>query len=350
MCVFLNVKRESSISKRVGSSRSLFVLLIFVTLSFEAATFGDFFVPGSTLITDVLNHESPTYYQNPTAVAKAIDTFAHSSTEESVRASNLVDVRDWKATPETRYEVCFVTSVFSWSAESSDRPPDVRQIRDANPTFAFWAFTSMSDLDAPGWTIKTKTFEYKRYITQSRWAKFMGWSDDDVRSCQAVFYMDGFCGPKLKHADRYKRMAKAIHESEFGLFQNLHEAAKGPLDELDRIVQRNKDIVKNVEASKAWLMAQPDFRTDLPMYANHYIGYDPKNIKFQKAAQFFWDRYSLELDSWRDQPLWSYVLDHFHIKPVRLGTFEALFKEYYKRMGHGGHRYDAKADSDAVKR
>lgn len=269
--------------------------------------------------------------------------------QRSLRASDLPEAKDWTPTQETPYEVCFVTSVYSSSPETADRPPDVNDIKKANPSFQFFAFTNMESIDAPGWTVKQKPLaEYRRYITQSRWAKFMGWKDESVQGCQAVFYVDGFCGPKLKHSERYKRLAKAIHDSDNGLFQNQHEFSKGPLDELDRILQRNKDIAKNVEASKAWLLAQPDFRPDALMYANHYIGYNPKSPVFQQAAEFFWQRYSLEEDSWRDQPLWSYVLDHFRIVPTRLGTFDALFKEYYKRMGHAGHRYGADADNNAA--
>jgi hypothetical protein len=269
--------------------------------------------------------------------------------QQVLRASELPDAMDWKASKDTPYEVCFLTSVYSAAPGTSDRPPDVADILEANPSFRFFAFTNMRDLDAPGWTVKVKDFsQYRRYITQSRWAKFMGWKNPSVQGCQAVFYMDGFCGPKLKHSERYKRLAKAIHDSEFGIFQNQHDVAEGPLDELDRILVRHKDIATNVEASKAWLVAQPDFRRDIVIYENHYIGYNPKSTVFQQAGQFFWDRYSLEKDSWRDQPLWSYVLDHFHITPTRLGTFEALFKEYYKRMGHAGHRYNAAADSNAA--
>lgn len=266
-----------------------------------------------------------------------------------LRASDLPDASGWKPTEDTPYEVCFVTSVYSSSPQTSDRPPDVTELKKSNPTFQFFAFTNMENLDAPGWSIKLKPLtQYRRFITQSRWAKFMGWKDESVQGCQAVFYMDGFCGPKLKHSERYKRLAKAIHDSEFGLFQNQHDVSKGPIDELDRILERNKDIAKNVEASKAWLQAQPDFRPEALMYVNHYIGYDPKNPTFQQATEFFWSRYSLEEDSWRDQPLWSYVLDHFHIVPTRLGTFDALFKEYYRRMGHAGHTYSAVTDSDAA--
>jgi hypothetical protein len=250
---------------------------------------------------------------------------------------------------DTQFEVCFVTSVYSSSVRTADRPPSVTDIQTDNPTFRFFAFTNLPDLVAPGWHIIVKSSPaYRRYITQSRWPKFMAWQHPLVQKCQAVFYMDGFCGPKTKHSERYKSLAHSIATSQFGLFQNVHDAATGPMHELDRIVALRKDVAKNVEASKAWLLSQPDFSDNCTMYANHYIAYAPRSVHFQRASLFFWDRYSMENDSWRDQPLWCYVLDHFQITPTRLGTFEALFRDYFGRMGHGGHRYSDKADNNTL--
>lgn len=168
-----------------------------------------------------------------------------------------------------------------------------------------------------------------------------------INQCQAVIYMDGFCRPKEKHSERYKRLAKAIFDSPEGLFQNRHEVDQGPIHELNRIVAKNKDIRPNVEASKTWLLKQPDFDANLPMYVNTFIGYNPKNERFQQVARFFWDRYSLELDSWRDQPLWSYALHKYKVQPTRLGTFKALFQQVFRNMGYAGHRYNKGADSNA---
>ena len=41
--------------------------------------------------------------------------------------------------------------------------------------------------------------------------------------------------------------------------------------------------------TKAYLSSQPDFRPNAVVYANHYIGYDPKNPRFQEAASFLED-------------------------------------------------------------
>jgi hypothetical protein len=81
-----------------------------------------------------------------------------------------------------------------------------------------------------------------------------------------------------------------------------------------------------------------------------YAAYDPSNPRFQQVSSFFWDRYSQELDSWRDQPLWSYSLHHFKVKPVVLykwGTRRDLFTENLETRGFGGHIHDESNDKDA---
>jgi len=265
----------------------------------------------------------------------------------------------WEPTPDTPYEVCFVTAVYGTDPEFADHPPDVASQRDANPTFRYFAFTNMPDLEAEGWTKIITTAaqhansntaiqipqHYRRSITKSRWPKFMGWQHPEIARCQAVFYMDGFCGPKSKHSQRYKNLARTIHLSKYGIAQNKHDKGGGAFQEFDRILHSNKDVRDNVEASKRWMQAQPDFNANCTLYANHYIGYDPNSVHWQQATTFFWDRYSQELDSWRDQPLWCYALDRLGIEPIHLGTFEALFRDYWKRMSKHGHHYDKTADT-----
>lgn len=94
---------------------------------------------------------------------------------------------NFSATPETQFEMCFVTSVYSTSTSEGDRPPSVEDITQQNPTFRFFAFTNLAELEAPGWTVILKNLtQYKRFITQSRWAKFMAWTDSQV--CQASIH------------------------------------------------------------------------------------------------------------------------------------------------------------------
>jgi hypothetical protein len=74
-------------------------------------------------------------------------------------------------------------------------------------------------------------------------------------------------------------------------------------------------------------------------------GFDPKNPYFQQATEFFWSYYAKEVNSWRDQPLWCYTLDRFHITPISINM---LFEPSWSRIGYKGHHYGADADSNAA--
>jgi hypothetical protein len=63
----------------------------------------------------------------------------------------------------------------------------------------------------------------------------------------------------------------------------------------------------------------------------------------------FWERYSLELDSWRDQPLWSYMIKKLNITQVPFpDNHQDFFNKIIKFRGHGGHRYSAESNTDAI--
>jgi hypothetical protein len=76
-----------------------------------------------------------------------------------------------------------------------------------------------------------------------------------------------------------------------------------------------------------------------------HAGYDPTNVHFQKAAEYFWNRYSMEEDSWRDQPLWCHTMAHFQVKPLNIGN---MFTQNRRRMGNKRHQYSAAQDNDAA--
>ena len=77
------------------------------------------------------------------------------------------------ATPskkEITTEFCFVTSIYGSSAASSDKPLNVTNLqRAAFPDSKFYIFTNMEDLETPGWIKVIRKFDFKRFITMSRW-------------------------------------------------------------------------------------------------------------------------------------------------------------------------------------
>ena len=199
--------------------------------------------------------------------------------------------------------VCFITSQFSSSRDKTDHLFDVRKtapLLHKSPLYHFFAFSNLADLKAPGWEVVVKDLrEYKRWITQSRWPKFLAFRDTTIRdTCQVVFYIDGILSPR-DDLEIFQAESRRVMNSSIQLAQRIHPYGGGAEAEFDRIKLKKKDLKKNVNASLHWLQAQPDYDKNCALYENSIIGYSIDSAAFQKAANFFWSHYSKEEDSWR---------------------------------------------------
>jgi len=248
-------------------------------------------------------------------------------------------------------EVCFVIASYVASVDKADKIGNVTDFRLAAPHFGFYAFTNSETLVTPGWSKILTNFSYRRYITHSRHPKFLAWKTPMIETCEVVFYHDAYLNP-LPDVKLWNSVASMVKNSTYGLLQERHPRkvkmnGEGPiLEELSAILGSKKDIEQNVNAARKWLQQQPDFNQRALLYANTFFGYDPCSGYYRTLSQEFWNRYSLELDSWRDQPLWSYTLDRLNITPAVLPyPHTRLF--HIGRMGHGGHKYSSTSDFDA---
>jgi hypothetical protein len=182
-------------------------------------------------------------------------------------------------------DICFISSIFGPSVETADRPHDFTNYKMSNTTsFQFFLYTNLEDLETPGWTKVVRNFSYRRFITQSRWGKFMAWKDPEMKACQTIFYFDGHFKP-AGTATRFRSVAKAIKESKFGLAQKPHpDFNRSALAEFDAIMIHKKDILKNVNASIDWLQAQPDFYNNCTLYENSAFGKSNRAVLCSHAA------------------------------------------------------------------
>jgi hypothetical protein len=167
-------------------------------------------------------------------------------------------------------DICFVSSTFGPSTQTADQPHDFTNVRMEN-TFQFFMYTNLEDWETPGWTKVLRNFNYRRFITHSRWGKFMAWKDPEMEACRTIFYFDTHFRPD-KRPTRFADLAKQIRESEVGLAQNLHSQKPTAIEEFEAILKGHKDISKNVNASIEWLNAQPDFHNNCTMYDNGFFG------------------------------------------------------------------------------
>eukprot|EP00980_Cylindrotheca_fusiformis_P001442 scaffold345_cov134-Cylindrotheca_fusiformis.AAC.53 len=250
--------------------------------------------------------------------------------------------------PRGDIPVCFVVCIFGKSVASLDKVQPVRETKLLNhSSYNFFAYTNLPDWKVEGWTPVVKSFpQYRRFITQSRWPKFQAWKDPEIKEkCKVVFYMDSISNIKGT-PDQFQEMAREILESKVGLAQYPHRGGGGAMKEFWRVARVRKDLPENIAASKAWLLNQSDFRANCTLYENRYFAYAVESPHFQQASDFLWNHYSLEQDSWRDQPLWCYTLDHYDITPIYL-NHTTLFGISLKRMTKI-HKYSKKSDGDAT--
>jgi hypothetical protein len=184
-------------------------------------------------------------------------------------------------------------------------------------------------------------------ITKSRWPKFMGWKHPVIaQNCKTVFYLDTSSRPKkgVDFVDMLNELKETVLKSDIGFAIPKHPKSATITSEFDRILLKKKDIKKNVDASLAWFKKQDKDFNKAPVYTNQYFMYaDPTTSKnWQKRTEYFWSRYSMEEDSWRDQPLLSYYLNYFKFVPLSLEP--NLLKFSRRDFGHGGNTYSEKDD------
>ncbi|CAJ1955603.1 unnamed protein product [Cylindrotheca closterium] len=244
-------------------------------------------------------------------------------------------------------EVCFITASYSKKKKEMDK---LLVINNKSPYLRFYLFTNLNDQEwsTPGWTKIVTHFKYRRIITHSRYGKFLGWKEPEIQECKAVFYMDACLRPS-ENQTMWRELADIIatDETGTGLMQWPHPKNRsGVIGEFLAIKDSKKDIDKNIVKSLQWMIAQEDLDVKAKIYMNENFGYDPNSQVYRELSQAFWDQYSLEEDSWRDQPLWAFMLHRYNITPI---PYPVPYKQVWQRndgraLGHHGHAYTSEKD------
>jgi nucleoside-diphosphate-sugar epimerase len=280
-----------------------------------------------------------------------------SRTEIMVRhaLSNMPSVSFSATTVESKSadDLCFVTSMFSQSANQTDEIRDISSYNHSSP-FRFFFFTNLPDLVIDGWErVLMKDLPFKRMITSSRWPKFMAWQHPILQTCKVVLYSDANLSPKdvPQHAWEEQIIKHAL-TTPSGIYQRPNRRVNEKkhltvVEELIACVKDRKDLKKNVYAQIQWLRQQPDFNNEAFGYWNMFLVYDPNNAKMQELMTTFWAHYSAEDQSWRDQPLYRYLTDKLDIRPKTRNTFLDFF---HKKSGKNKrqHKYSAADDHNAL--
>ena len=163
--------------------------------------------------------------------------------------------------PESEYAGCFVSAIFGLSPAEADTPINVSLLREKYPNYEFLMFTNLVALEAMGWR-KVLYFdrEKRRMITLSRYPKFLSWKEDFVmKYCPVVFYLDAASSFRSEvTVDDFNKEKEIILQSEVGFQNNLYPVTSLQ-NELNKIVKYKKDTESNVDATRSWIMSQPDY-------------------------------------------------------------------------------------------
>jgi hypothetical protein len=239
--------------------------------------------------------------------------------------------------------LCFVTAEFSKTVEEADVLPVVDLSMRRNPKRHF-VYTNLPNLINPdnSWeriVLTPHDVPYQRMITQSRWPKFMGWKHPALSKnsttittttttngqliqsnikphCQVIFYGDAYLLNPINETF-WQDVAQTIYQSDVGLMQHAQQAVQNIAHEIHKNIRLGKLSPETGGITNRWLRQQSDFHGRIPVYKNALFGYAPHNVKFQQMATDFWNEYSKEVGSWRDQPYWAYFLHHHHMTPLK---------------------------------
>jgi hypothetical protein len=235
--------------------------------------------------------------------------------------------------------------VFANSTEQADRVGDVTHLRSANPDFQYYGFTNLVDLEMPGWEkIVQDDLPYKRLITQSRYAKFVSWKVEKIRdNCGVVFYSDGHLLPKANATRLFRMEAMRVRESTDGFAQWKHKSLKNYNRLIWSIMKYRKDTKDNIQRTMLQLERLATFddyrESKTTIYWNQCLAYNPNNPYYVDISERFWQLYSAEDGTHRDQLLWSYVIASEKAQPIELKERMWLYDTDDAAKGFGGHVY-----------
>lgn len=240
--------------------------------------------------------------------------------------------------------ICFVTSLFienaqgdgyDYDGKGSNKSPanDKKSLAkyktyhkdklastshlDHSLPYLFFSFTNVREEKPPndGWErIVIENLPFQRFVTGSLWPKYMGWKHAKLSTCRIICYSDASLRPKdLLLADWMNLAQVAI---EYGIVHQPHPSPHVTL--LEELGERNGTTPFTSTKSKSWFLQQTDFNNEAPRYKTNAFVYDPSNEDVRELMTTVWAHYSQENDvSWRDQPLYRYVLSKLRIQPAQ---------------------------------
>ena len=156
-------------------------------------------------------------------------------------------------------------------------------------------------------------------VFKSRYIKFMGWKyikEILKKDYDVIFYCDAIYSPST--IKNWEELAIKIKNNESGLLQKLHPMRTDPYKECFNCVRCGKESKENMDKMVNYLR-KVGAKEKKQIYENTSFGYDPNNKKITDAYTEFWDIYTENKFTYRDQPLWGWICQKRSIKAIHEG-------------------------------
>lgn len=240
-------------------------------------------------------------------------------------------------------KICFTTALFG-DPKTLDRPAKFER----NPKYDYFLFT---DIDEENFDTSWDVINIKdnpnissltSYVRKSRYPKFMSWEllESLGKHYDAVFYCDGYLVPNIDY-DWVKSANDMIYheKGKIGFAQAYHwdrnVFSGGVLSEMRAIVKSKRDTRQSMdETIKFFSMYDSSVNLKSGRYLmNTTFGYSFSDNDVRKLLSEFWKIYISENITYRDQPLWNFLILKYGYSPVIKNEFSKKMKQSFLQLG-----------------
>lgn len=224
-------------------------------------------------------------------------------------------------------KICFTSALFCEPQDyhKLDKPGHFKRNEDHD----YFLFTNLDStiIDTSWDVVSIKDNEnisnVKSQIKKSRYPKFLSWHllESLEKKYDVVFYCDAWVVPNEKK-DWYALATKIKNEKKFPFAQAQHNkkvCRDGGINaEFERILMSKRDTIESIKKTKSILMAHDNsVNLNYPQYfENTCFGYAFSSKKVRNITKELWTMYLNEDMSYRDQPLWNFLLLKNKVNPI----------------------------------
>lgn len=233
-------------------------------------------------------------------------------------------------------KICFISTVFG-DPTTIDRPALFKKMDGCD----YFLFTDhdASYFGETSWDIvniksNKNISEIDSNIIKSRYPKFMSWEllESMGKTYDYVFYCDTWTWPNI-NMDWNDICKKVSQNKDFPLVQSMHPNPKvrknGIRGEVGLILKLKRETKDSLDKTLSFMQStapEVNLSKSNYFYENTSFGYEFKSSIIRNFTKEFWKTYTTEDISFRDQPLWNFMLMKNKVRPFNFPLLKWQFK------------------------